>query len=138
MTPPRFLLRFFSKIHVAVYRRSNGGRQNRMNDLPVMLLTTTGRKTGQHHTIPVVYLVSGDDYLIAPGVVPRPDWYLNLKHTPRAEIQVGGRTMHVEAEELTGAVRTGVWQTVPDYWKEYERRAGITLPLVRLRIKNER
>ena len=132
MTPPRFILRFFSKIHAAVYRRSKGQRRNVMNGLPVLLLTTTGCKTGQKHTTPVVYLTHGEAYLIAPGIVPRPDWLRNLKHDPRAEIQVGARTIPVRAEELTGNERTRLWATVPDYWKAYERRAGITLPLMTL------
>jgi deazaflavin-dependent oxidoreductase (nitroreductase family) len=133
MTPPKFILRFFSQIHIAVYRRSNGQRRNRMNGLPILLLTTTGRRTGKPFTVPVVYLTHGDAYLIAPGVVPRPDWYRNLKHDPRAKVQIGAQTFSVEAEELTGNERTRLWATVPDYWKAYERRAGIVLPLMKLR-----
>jgi len=129
MTPPKFILRFFSQIHAAVYRRSNGQRRNRMNGLPVLLLTTTGRKTGQKHTTPVVYLTHGDAYLIAPGVVPRPDWVRNLKHHPHAEVQIGAQILSVRAEEIIGGERHSLWTTVPDYWKDYERRAGITLPL---------
>jgi len=108
-----------------------------MNGLPVLLLTTTGRKSGQAHTVPVAYLSHGNAYLIAPGVVPRPDWYLNLKHAPRAEIQIGAQTMAAEAEELTGPARNRLWATVPDYWKEYEQRTGITLPLMLLRLVKE-
>lgn len=133
MTPPKFILRFFSQIHAAVYRRSSGQRRNRMNGLPVLLLTTTGRKTGQKHTIPVVYLVHDEDYLIAPGIVPRSDWVRNLKKHPHAEIQIGARTMPVHAEEITGSERAHLWATVPEYWKDYERRAGITLTLMKLR-----
>ena len=133
MTPPKFLLRFFSRIHAAAYRRSNGQRRNVMNGLPVLLLTTTGRRSGRQHTVPIVYLRHGDDYLIAPGVVLRPDWYLNLKHTPRAQIQTGAQIIFVEAEEVAGPARESLWATVPDYWKDYEKRAGIVLPLMRLR-----
>ena len=137
MTPPKFILRFFSRIHVAVYRRSDGQRRHRMNDLPVLLLTTTGRRSGKPHTVPVVYLTDDEDYLIAPGVVPRPDWYLNLKANPLAEIQIGAQIIPVEAEELTGSTRTQLWATVPDYWKAYQRSAGITLPLMRLQAKQQ-
>jgi deazaflavin-dependent oxidoreductase (nitroreductase family) len=104
-----------------------------MNGLPVLLLTTTGRKTGQKHTIPVVYLTRGKDYLIAPGIVPRPDWVRNLQHNPHAEIQIGAQTIVVEAKELIGGERSRVWATVPDYWKDYERRAGIILSLMTLK-----
>jgi deazaflavin-dependent oxidoreductase (nitroreductase family) len=129
---PKFMIRFFSQIHAAAYRRSNGQRRNRMNGLPVLLLTTTGQHTGKPHTVPVVYITHGDAYLIAPGVVPRPDWYLNLKNKPQAEIQVGGRTIPITAEELSGPERARLWASVPEYWKAYEQRAGITLPLMRL------
>lgn len=133
MAPPRFILRFFSRIHVAVYRRSNGQKRSRMNGLPVLLLTTTGRRSGRPHTVPVVYLAGEDGYLIAPGVVPRPNWYLNLKKWPLAQIQICAQIVAVEAEELSGSARASWWASVPDYWKDYEKRAGIELPLMRLR-----
>ena len=135
MAPPKFLLRFFSKIHAAAYNRSNGRRHNRMNGLPVLLLTTTGRRTGKPHTVPVVYLIDEDGYLIAPGVVPRPDWYLNLKKSPHAEVRIGAQTISVESQELTGGERARLWASVPDYWKNYERRAEIILPLMRLNVR---
>jgi len=130
MLPPRLMLRLFSKIHASVYIRSNGRRRNTMNNLPVLLLTSTGRKRGRKYTVPVVYLVEGNGFLIAPGVVPRPDWYLNLKHDPYAEIQIGAQTIPVKAEELSDLERTCLWDTIPEHWKAYERRAGITLPLI--------
>lgn len=133
LTPPIFVLRFFSRIHVAVYRRSNGQRRNRINGLPVLLLTTTGRRSGRPHTVPLVYLIEEDSYLISPGFVPRPNWYLNLKKWPQAQIQIGARIWAVESEELSGSARASRWVSVPDYWKDYERRAGIELPLMRLR-----
>ena len=104
-----------------------------MNGLPVLLLTTTGRKSGSPHTVPLVYLQHGDDYLVAPGVIPRPSWYLNLKKYPQASIQIEARTIPVEAEEVRGPARVSLWATVPEYWKDYERRAGITLPLMLLK-----
>lgn len=134
MLLPRFMLRFFSQLHAAVYRRSNGQRHNRMNGLPVLLLTTTGRHSGKPHTVPVVYLSAKDGYLIAPGKVPKPEWYLNLKKTPRAEIQIGAQSYAVEAEELNSSDRARLWAAVPDYWKDYERRAGTILPLMKLII----
>jgi deazaflavin-dependent oxidoreductase (nitroreductase family) len=134
MRIPKFMIRYFSQMHAAAYRRSNGQRRNQMNGLPVLLLTTTGRHTGKPHTVPVVYIAHGNVYLIAPGVVPRPDWYLNLRQEPQAEIQVGGRTIPIAAEELTGPERARLWASVPQYWKTYEQRAGITLPLMRLRV----
>jgi deazaflavin-dependent oxidoreductase (nitroreductase family) len=132
MTPPKPMLRFFSRVHTKIYRRWKGRYRNVMNGLPVLLLTTTGRKTGQPYTVPIVYLVDGDGYLIAPGVVPCPDWYLNLKNKPRAEIQVGEGRLAIEAEELTGPARDRLWTNVPDYWKKYEKRAGSPMPLIRL------
>jgi len=45
--------------------------------------------------------------------------------------------MPVEAEELTGPARESLWATVPDYWKDYEKRAGIALPLMRLQISSQ-
>ena len=88
-----------------------------MNGLPVLLITTSGRRTSKPHTVPVVYLAERDGYLVAPGIVPRPDWVLNLKHDPRANIQVGWRVIPVVAEELAGPERSRLWASVPVYFR---------------------
>ena len=112
-TPPKWLLRLSSKAHVMLYRLTGGRLGRMMNGLPVLLLTTTGRKSGKPHTRPVVYLQDDVDYVIAPGLIERPDWYLNLKHNPAVVIKIGNETHTAEAKEALAEDRSRLWAKAP-------------------------
>lgn len=132
-TPPLWLLKLFIRIHVYLYRKTGGRLWNSMNGLPVLLLTTTGRKTGNLHTVPVVFLRDDLNYVIAPGVIERPAWYLNLKANPQAHIQIGRFNVQVEATVADGEERHRLWAKVPPYWEAYQKTAKAELPVVLLR-----
>lgn len=131
--PPTVMLKLPSNLHVMMYRLSGGRLGKAMNGLPVLLLTTTGRKSGVARTKPVVFLREGEHLIIAPGVVERPDWYLNLKKTPQATIRIGSATRHVQAVEADPEERSRLWEQVPEYWKDYQKKAKNELPLMILR-----
>jgi deazaflavin-dependent oxidoreductase (nitroreductase family) len=131
-TPPRAMLKRFSRINVLAYRVSGGKLMGRRNGLPLLLLTTTGRTSGKSHTVPLVFLQDGDCPLVMPGVYERPDWILNLETNPQATMQVGAETSAVRVESLTGADRDRIWQGVPDYWKDYQGQYDDPLPIMRL------
>lgn len=135
--PPRWLLKLSSRIHVFLYHKTSGRVWKSMNGVPVMLLTTTGRKTGNPHTVPVVFLKDDLNYVIAPGVVERPAWYLNLKANPRARIQIGGFSMQVEAAVADNEERHRLWAMVPPYWEAYQKNARGELPLVVLKTQDQ-
>lgn len=132
---PKWMLKLSGKIHVFMYQLFGGGRGGQMNGLPVLLLTTTGRKSGQPHTRPLVYLRDGADYIIAPGVLAQPDWYLNLKRQPGATIQVGKAKYVIRAAEATDEIYHRLWELAPSYWHEYRRDYPGEMPLVILRPK---
>ena len=74
--------------------------------------------------------------LNAPGISHDPDWFRNLRHTPRARIEIGRDAQEVDVEELTGAERDRVWRDVvlvraPGVAR-YERKAGRVIPVARL------
>lgn len=128
--PPMPMLKMFTRLHVLVYRRFGGSIAKSINGLPVMLLTTTGRRSGVARTIPVTYLQSESDYIIMPGVVERPGWYFNLKSNPRAIIQIGRERINVEAETAAPERRRELWAMVPTYWKSYQKQFTRELPMM--------
>ena len=78
----------------------------------MLLLTTTGAKSGQKRTSPVVTTRDGDTYVIIAskaGAPTHPDWYHNLLANPRATIEVGADTIEVEAAPAQGAERQRLW-----------------------------
>src|SRR5215471_6382871 len=101
--PDRFkagVLRVFSRAHITFYRWTGGIIGGRIFGNRMLLLTTTGRKTGQPRTKPVGYLTDGDALVIvagAAGAEKHPDWWLNLQSHPEAQVQVGRRRLRVSA-----------------------------------------
>src|ERR1043166_9781739 len=85
-------LRWTGKLNVPLYRVSGGRIGGRVGRAPVLLLTTTGRKSGQKRTAPVVYLADGDRMVVIntnAGNERVPAWSLNLEANPEAEVEVG-------------------------------------------------
>jgi len=138
MAPPRWLLRFSSSVHVVIYRLSGGRLGATMNGMPVLLLTTIGRKTSQPRTVPLVYMLDGAAYVIAPGVVENPAWYLNLRTNPQATIQTGASVMPAKAQEVHGEERRQLWARVPPYWRDYQRSYRGEIQVMILLVKPER
>ena len=128
--PPRAMLRRFSAFNIFIYRISGGRFMGRRNDLPLLLLSTTGRSSGALHTVPLVYLRDGERYIVMPGVYERPDWYLNLKANPGVQIQVGSVQFAVVGEEVTGSERERLWRQVPQYWRDYQEQYSQRLPVM--------
>lgn len=108
------------RAQAAVLRRS-GGRLKRSRlfaaGQPVLVLTTTGRRSGEPRTTTVAYLSHGDAY--ASGALnlgsPRnPAWALNLRANPQARIQVNGAEMEVCAREAAGEEASALWAAFID------------------------
>jgi deazaflavin-dependent oxidoreductase (nitroreductase family) len=130
------LLELFWKIHPALYRWTGGRIGGSMMNLPVLLLTTKGRRSGEPRTRALMYLPKGDGFVVIASYLgePRhPDWWLNLRADPRASIQVGGQRLDVAAREADGEERTRLWQEIvarqADY-AEYQRRTDRRIPVV--------
>ena len=86
-----------ARVNTAIYRRSKGryGAKFPGAGSPVCLVTTTGRKSGQPRSVPLIYLLRGDDVVIVAskgGMSEHPDWFLNLRDDPKVSIQVGADT----------------------------------------------
>ena len=120
--------------------RLTGGRISSVYPVPVMLLTTTGAKTGQPRTLPLLYLTDGDAIILIAsnyGKTSHPAWYRNLVANPKVEVLAGKKSGTYTATEITDAVeRERAWDLALDQYagyRDYEGRAGDrTIPLVRL------
>lgn len=132
------ILKLVSRVHVALYRASGGRIGGRFKVAPVLLLTTTGRKTGKRRTTPLLYGEDDGRYVIVASVggAPRhPAWYLNLSGNPEATIQVGGRKVKVHAETAPPDERPRLWALMtgmyPGY-DDYQAKTSREIPVVTL------
>jgi F420H(2)-dependent quinone reductase len=137
------VLRVFSRVHMAVYRWTSGIIGGRMFGNRILLLTTTGRKTGQSRTTPVGYLTDGDAIIIvggAAGAAKHPDWWLNLQSSPEAQVQVGRRRLRVSATRALLEEQQRLWARYPAQYALFasmQKRASREIPVVMLRPLNE-
>jgi deazaflavin-dependent oxidoreductase (nitroreductase family) len=141
MASPVFntFMKIATRINIALYRLSKGTFANRIGTLPILLLTTTGNKSGKVRITPVVYVKDGEDYTIAGsvgGMDWNPAWYHNLKGNPQAKIEVGDKAMNVKAIFTEGEERTRLYEqfkAAGDNFVQYEQRTDRVIPVIRLR-----
>ena len=130
--------RWVTRVHAWVYRRSSGRVLGRIGDQPVLLLQTTGRRSGRRRSTPVQYLAYDDAFVVVAsnaGAVRHPAWFLNLRANPHAQIEFGRRSVDVRAQEVTGQERAELWQRLTAanrYLERAARKAGRDLPLIAL------
>jgi deazaflavin-dependent oxidoreductase (nitroreductase family) len=106
-------LRWMGRLNIPLYRLSGGRLMGKVNEAPVLLLTTTGRKSGQRRTAPVVYLADGESYVVIgsnAGHSRTPAWSLNLQANPEAEVEVGRSRRPVRARVAAGEERAELWR----------------------------
>jgi deazaflavin-dependent oxidoreductase (nitroreductase family) len=110
-------LRWIGKLNAPAYRLSGGRIGAKVGDAPVLLLTTTGRKSGEARTAPIVYLQLIDTNA---GNEKLPGWSHNLKAKPRAEVQVGRRKLAVTARVAVGAEREELWRACNNQYSGFD------------------
>lgn len=123
--------RVFPRADLAA-QRATGGRfsLSAAVGMPLLLLTTTGRRTGRPHVTPVTYARDGDDLLIIGsnwGQRQHPAWALNLRADPHATVQIREHRTQVTARVLEGAERDGALALLLRVWPHfatYTKRAG--------------
>ncbi|MBK5218904.1 MAG: nitroreductase family deazaflavin-dependent oxidoreductase [Thermoleophilia bacterium] len=106
-------LRWTGKLNVPLYRLSGGRIAGKVGKAPLLLLTTTGRKSGQPRTAPVVYLADGERLVLIDtnaGNERLPAWSLNLSADPEAEVEVGRRRHKVRGRVAEGEERSELWR----------------------------
>jgi deazaflavin-dependent oxidoreductase (nitroreductase family) len=121
-------LRAVGKLNVPVYRLTRGRVGGKVGKGPVLLLTTTGRKSGEPRTAPVLYLADGDNFVVIntnAGNAKVPAWSLNLRADPEAEVEVKGMRTKVRARLAEGEERAEFWRRHNEQysgWDYYESK----------------
>ena len=136
----RPLRRLARPVEAAEIRRFGRSVLSTLYRTPVLVLVTTGRRTGRVRSTPLAYHRDVDGSLLvvggAGGQSRTPDWVHNLRADPRCTVTVDRATRSATATELTGAERTSVWSQLRSVFPRidgYQRQAGRPVPVFRLR-----
>ncbi len=136
-------LQMVGEEHVRRYRETNGEVGYLWNGVPSLLLTTTGRRSGQPRTNALIFGQDGDDFLVVAsmgGAPNHPNWYVNLKARPEAKVQVRDRQLEVVARTATDEEKPRLWKIVTDVWPNYDvyqSRTDRVIPVVVLTPSNQ-
>src|SRR5947209_8525024 len=131
--------RFFTQAHTFVYRLSGGKLTGQLGKSPVLLLNTTGRKTGKLRTTPLLYLRDGNNLVLVAsngGSPTHPTWWLNLQAHPEAEVEIGRQKLHVTARQADPEEHAHLWpRLVAMYapYANYQKKTTRAIPVVILR-----
>lgn len=132
------MLRLIPRVHRTLFRLTKGRFGSRMRTMPILLLTVTGRKSGQPRTTPLAYLEDAGGYVVTAsnaGLDTDPAWLLNLRADPRATVQIRDRSIGVKAEVAGPRDRERLWarliEVAPGY-TEYEKQTHREIPMVLL------
>ena len=131
------LMKVASKVHVSLYQFSGGRIGPRLGKLPILLLTTTGRKSGKSRTMPLLYLREGTDLVVVAskgGSVTHPDWFRNLQTNRQVEVQVGRSSQPMIALEADKGRHDRLWPEAVKVWPGYSKYQASTARLIPLVI----
>jgi len=127
----------FGQEHVRRYQETDGEEGFEWREgSHILLLTTTGRKTGKKTTTPLIFGLEGDNPVIVAsqgGAPDHPGWYKNLVKNPAAEVQIKGETFSVRARDAEDEERDRLWQLMNGEWKhyaEYQQKTERVIPVV--------
>jgi deazaflavin-dependent oxidoreductase (nitroreductase family) len=128
----------FNRQVIEEFRANEGIVGGTWQGLPMVLLTTTGAKTGRPHTTPLVCLKDGDRIFVFAskgGAPTHPEWFLNLRANPEATLEVGAEKYPVRARILSGEERDHTFEKqvslIPTFG-QYQQRTSRTIPVIAL------
>jgi F420H(2)-dependent quinone reductase len=116
-------VRLMSRANVWLWRLSGGRFGARFFGAPVLLLTTTGRRSGEPRTVPLLYLQDGDRYLLVAskgGMSHHPLWFRNLERDPAVQVEVGGRRRAMTARRATPEEKRAYWPRLIGMYGDYD------------------
>jgi F420H(2)-dependent quinone reductase len=132
--------RFLPAVHVRIYKASGGRVGGSFGSANVLLLTTTGRKSGEPRTTPLNYFPDGDQMVLVAsngGRDQHPAWYLNLRANPAATVQRKSETLSVTARVASADEKAELWPRIVDWYKgyaTYQQKTNRDIPLVILDV----
>jgi deazaflavin-dependent oxidoreductase (nitroreductase family) len=127
----------FGQEHVRRYRETDGEEGYIWREgSTILLLTTTGRTTGNESTTPLIFGLDGDNPVIVAskgGAPEHPGWYRNLRKTPQVGVQIKGERFAARARDAQGEERERLWTLMNGIWphyEEYQRKTDREIPVV--------
>ncbi len=122
--------------HARRYIATNGEDGHLWRGVPTLLLTTTGRRTGEPYTTPLIYGEDGDRYIVVAskgGAPEHPQWYRNLLAQPEVAVQVQAERFRARARTASPEEKPVLWQRMASIWPaydEYQARTSRDIPVV--------
>ena len=131
-----WLFKLFMGMQIAIFRRTNGKSMASFRGMPLLLLTSVGRKSGQTRTTPLMYMRDGENYVITAsnnGRDQHPGWFYNLQASPQVTIEVPGKRLQAVATIASTAERERLWPLLvaqAPFFDGYQKGLKRTIPMV--------
>jgi deazaflavin-dependent oxidoreductase (nitroreductase family) len=122
--------------HVEAYRKTDGAEGFDWQGTQIILLTTTGHRSGEQRTVPLIFGRDGEDYLVVAskgGADQHPAWYVNLEANPSVQVQDRGDVFAATARTANDEERARLWPTMTAEWPaydEYQTKTERQIPIV--------
>jgi deazaflavin-dependent oxidoreductase (nitroreductase family) len=126
----------FGQEHVRRYLQTDGAEGHDWQGTTVLILTTTGRRSGEPRSTPLIYGKHGEDHVVVAskgGAEEDPAWYMNLSENPEVSVQVRGDRFKARARTATAEEKPDLWRTMSERWPaydEYQRKTVRDIPVV--------
>jgi deazaflavin-dependent oxidoreductase (nitroreductase family) len=133
------LFRLFTKLQIAIFRWTHGKIMASLRGMPILILTTIGRKTKKQRTTLLMYIRDGDAYVITAsnyGWDSHPAWFLNLQASPQVTIEVPGKRLQMMASIASPDERERLWPQLvarAHFYAGYQKRTSRQIPMVLLK-----
>ncbi|MCW2951567.1 MAG: nitroreductase [Conexibacter sp.] len=126
----------FGPEHVKRYVETDGEEGHDWQGTTTLILTTTGRRSGESRSTPLIYGTAGDAFLVVAskgGADEPPAWYLNLEAQPEVDVQVKGDRFRARARTATAEEKPDLWRTMAARWPaydDYQQKTERQIPVV--------
>ena len=126
----------FGQEHVRRYLQTDGAEGHDWQGTSVLILTTTGRRSSEPRSTPLIYGKRGEDHVVVAskgGAEEHPGWYLNLSEHPDVTVQVRGDRFKARARTATAEEKPDLWRMMIERWpayEEYQRKTARDIPVV--------
>lgn len=123
-------------LNVALYRLSKGRLGGKMQDLPVCILHTVGRKSGKPRATPLLYLRDGEELVLVAsrgGSDEMPAWWLNLKAMPETMVEIKGQKRRMRPRQASAEEKAAYWPRLVEgyeHYDAYQARTARDIPVI--------